>query len=219
MTFRNGFHFYLHVTKSHLILAAKIGPAICVSNLAPTTFTSFPSSEQKVMQNYTMLTLTTDKMSAKALAEDIPMRIFYSPKACDFDRTNLANSIQQKLHDIVQSLSSGTPSQPAYRFLAAELWGRRIQIVFDVNHHKYEYETAHILAENNLPVFRLQSATNAASLIRDTDLDIRVNERIAQLHNLNGTKARPPYIADHTQGADPVVYLAPRVKNAADVIP
>ena len=72
------------------------------------------------------------------------------------------------------------------------------------------------MAENNLPVFRLQS-TNSANLIRASDLDIRVNERIAQLHNLNGTIARPPYMADHTQGAEPVVYTALRVRNAVDV--
>ncbi len=158
------------------------------------------------------MALTTDKKSAEALHKDIPMRIFYNPKASDFDSTNLANSIQQKLCDIVQSLPSATHTRPSHRFLAAERWGRRLVIVFDVNHHKYKWETAHILAENDLPVFRLQS-TNPANLVRDTNLDVRINGRIAQLHNLNGTIVRPPYIADHTQGAGPVVYTAVRVKS------
>ena len=122
------------------------------------------------------------------------------------------NSIQQKLHDIVQSLPSGNHPRPSFRFLAAERWGRRILIVFDINHHRYEWETAHTLVENNLPVFQLHS-TNPANLIRNTVLDGRIITRIAQLHNLNGIIARPPYITDHTQGADPIVYKAPRVKD------
>jgi hypothetical protein len=165
-----------------------------------------------------MITLIADEKSAEALNKATPMRILYNPKACDFDDTNLANSIQQKLHEIVQSLPSGNHPRPILRFLAAERWGRRILIVFDINHRRYNWETAHILAENDLPVFQLKS-TNTTNLIRDTDLDGRVNERIAQLHNLNGTITRPPYITDHTQGADPVVYTALRVKNTTDVSP
>ena len=160
------------------------------------------------------MTLTTDKKSAEALHKDIPMRIFYNPKASNFDSTNLAYSIQQKLCGIVQSLSSATHTRPSHRFLAAERWGRRMVIVFDVNHHEYKWETAHILAENNLPVFRLQS-TNSANLVRNTDLDVRINGRNPKLHNLNGTIIRPPYIADHTHDAGPVVYTAVRVKSTA----
>jgi hypothetical protein len=87
-------------------------------------------------------------------------------------------------------------------------------IVFDVNHHEYKWETAHLLVEDNLPVFRLQS-TSSANLVRATDLDVRVNGRIAELHNLNGTIVLPPYIADHTQEVGPVVYAAVRVKSTA----
>ncbi|KAL3418458.1 hypothetical protein PVAG01_10174 [Phlyctema vagabunda] len=160
-----------------------------------------------------MMTLTIDTKSAEALKDDTPMRVFYYPKACDFDVVNLAKSIQQKLDDIVQSFPSTAHHDSSHRFLAAECWGTRIAIVFDVNHDRYDWETAHSPAENKLPVFRLQP-TKPTNLVRDTSLDVRINDRIAQLHNLNGFSTRPPYIADHTQGADPVIYTALRVKNA-----
>jgi hypothetical protein len=47
---------------------------------------------QVVAKLYAM-TLTTDKKSAEALHENIPMRMFYIPKASDFDSTNLVYSI------------------------------------------------------------------------------------------------------------------------------
>lgn len=157
--------------------------------------------------------------SAEALKDDTPMRIFYYPKACDFDGVlNLAKSIQQKLDDIVRSFPSTSHHGSSHRFLAAECWGRRIAIVFDVNHGRYDWETAHSLAENRLPVFRLQP-TQPTNLVRDSSLDVRINDRIAQLHNLNGFSTRPPYIADHTEGADPVTYTALRVKNAEGIAP
>ena len=63
----------------------------------------FLSSER--LYSDTMMTLNTDEKAAEALNKVTPMRIFYNPKACDFDDTNLANSVRNKgrghLHQLI----------------------------------------------------------------------------------------------------------------------
>ncbi|RDL31539.1 uncharacterized protein BP5553_09748 [Venustampulla echinocandica] len=155
-----------------------------------------------------------DEEARKALKDRLPFRVFLDPLAQDFAADYL-RSAQQFVHgqirDIFQSESPG-PNSLLLQLLAVEIWGRRIFIVLDVNHDTYDWDTAHNTLENNLPVFRfkLHKDKKRGNITRDKALDRRVNNRIAELHRLNGLDVRPPYLADHSPGADPIQYRAPR---------
>ena len=70
------------------------------------------------------MALTVDAKSADALKDDAPMRVFYYPKACEFDGANLANSIHHKVDDIVQSSPFTVHHGSTHRFLRSRMLGK-----------------------------------------------------------------------------------------------
>ncbi|KAF4632695.1 hypothetical protein G7Y89_g5432 [Cudoniella acicularis] len=151
---------------------------------------------------------------AKALEDQSPIRIFLDPLTSLFDSTDYRRSVDQFVQNQVRDiLQSSTPNnKPLLRLLVIEIWGKRTFIVVDVNHHAYDSHTAHDPSKNNLVVYRIKVRRDGGCVMisRDTRLDRRVNERVADLHRLNGVNASPPYLADHSPGADPIQYTSPR---------
>ena len=161
---------------------------------------------------------TFDEEAAKALEAQLPIRLFLDPLCRDFDRTDYVKSVELFIErDVREKVQSATPESetetpPLLRLLAVQVWGKRILIVLDVNHDAYNWDTAHHLSNNRLPVFRfiLDKDRKRATIARAKALDSRVNHTIAKVHRLNGTAVHPPYLEDHSPGADPIVFRAPR---------
>ena len=155
---------------------------------------------------------TFDEAAAKALGDRLPLRVFLDPLSRDF-APDYAQSVESFLQgQITDIFQSGTSESLLIKLLAVEIWGKRVLIVFDVNHQTYNWDTAHDISKNSLPVFRfkLDKDKKNASITRDKALDQRVNFTIAELHRRNGYDTYPPYVADHSRGADPLHYSAPR---------
>ncbi|RDL33036.1 uncharacterized protein BP5553_08475 [Venustampulla echinocandica] len=153
-----------------------------------------------------------DEAAAKALGDRLPFRVFLYPLARDFApdyEQSVASFIQGQITDIFQSAAT---ESPLIKLLAVEIWGKRVLIVFDVNHQNYDWQTAHDISKNNPPIFRfkLGKDKNNALITRDKALDYRVNFTIADLHKRNGYSAHPPYVADRSRGAAPLHYNDPR---------
>jgi|ERR1712093_139100 len=158
---------------------------------------------------------TFDEITTNALRDQRPIRLFLNPLTRLFDSTDYRGSVeafvQNQLRDILRSAIVDTECQLLLQPLAIEIWGRRALIVVDVNYYSYDWHTAHDLEINMLEVYRLvlEKEGKNAAIRRDTTLDLRVNRQVAELHRLNGV-LRPPYLADHSPGADPVQYRSLR---------
>merc|ERR1712093_668534 len=158
---------------------------------------------------------TFDEITTNALRDQRPIRLFLNPLTRLFDSTDYRGSVeafvQNQLGDILRSAIVDTECQLLLQPLAIEIWGRRTLIVVDVNYYGYDWHTAHDLKTNMLEVYRLvlEKEGKNAAIRRDKTLDLRVNRQGAELHRLNGV-LRPPYLADHSPGADPVQYRSLR---------
>jgi hypothetical protein len=163
--------------------------------------------------------ITLDEDVTKALRDQLPIRVFLDPLTRLFDGTDCRGSVegfvQNQVRDILRSVAPDSQCQPLLRPLAIEIWGRRTLIVVDVNHFAYDWHTAHDLARNKLGVYRLGLDKDGkyATIRRDKALDRRVNQKVADLHRLNGDQIHPPYIADQSPGADPIQYRSPRLSQ------
>lgn len=159
---------------------------------------------------------TFDEDATEALRERLPIRVFLDPLTRLFDGTDYHGSVeafvQNQVRDILRSATPDSQCQPLLRPLAIEIWGKRTLIVVDVNHYTYDWHTAHDLASNKIAVYRLglEKDGKHTSIRRDKALDLRVNQKVAELHRLNGNQIHPPYLADHSPGADPIQYRSPR---------
>lgn len=98
-------------------------------------------------------------------------------------------------------------------YLAREDWGRTIQFVFDVFHASYDFTTAHGIHDIAVVVVSL-GGKNERRWFASRPQQQEVNETVAHIHDLNGWETRPPYLANHVNGAIPV-YDNPR--NMSDL--
>lgn len=93
-------------------------------------------------------------------------------------------------------------------YLAREDWGRTIQFVFDIFHASYDFTTAHTIHDIAVVVVSL-GEKNERRWFASRPQQKEVNKTVAHLHDLNGWETRPPYLANHANGAIPV-YDNPR---------
>lgn len=98
--------------------------------------------------------------------------------------------------------------QPQVRLLAKQKWGTRVFLVFDISNTCYDPVMGHLPAQNNLPVSIVRLGQKTQAYPAGPQIQNRVNNDIAQAHNLNGPGSLPPFVTDYTFG--PPVYLNPR---------
>lgn len=93
-------------------------------------------------------------------------------------------------------------------FLAIDIWSERSFIVIDLNHHDYNYDTAHH-CQKVLPVYVLQQQGRSRrwALTRWPQEDKSLMMQLADLHNVNGYDVAIPFLEDHTR---PLFHANPR---------
>jgi hypothetical protein len=104
-------------------------------------------------------------------------------------------------------LMLGIPGTKAF-FLACEDWGRTIIFIFDLFNDSYDCRTAHHACDMTVIMVSLGGKNEKKWFALPAEKE-QVNKGIADLHNLNGWEARPPYFASHDRGAVPT-YPSPR---------
>ncbi|CCF43617.1 hypothetical protein CH063_03117, partial [Colletotrichum higginsianum] len=103
-----------------------------------------------------------------------------------------------------------TPNDPdAVKLLATERWDIRTYIVFDVFHDTYDPDTAHLSAEDHLPVISVFLSQKDSAGIAGMPMANEVNSDIRALHNSTGPGSRPPFFVDRADGKAPF-YPNPR---------
>lgn len=93
-------------------------------------------------------------------------------------------------------------------FLAIEVWGHRAFLAIDINHHDYDYDTAH-KSTSVLPVYVLRKHGKRPvwALIRWPREDHSLTMRLADLHNAVGFDCPTPFLQDHNAR---IVSVTPR---------
>lgn len=129
------------------------------------------------------------------------------PKAWD-STADLIPVALQVLED-KQLLKDSHNLQSNLVLLSKHKWQTRVMFVFDISNTAYDTEKGHLPEQNQLPVVvvslgRTATAYEANNMVRE-----RVNNSIAEAHNLNGINGCPPFLEDHTTGSPPL-YLNPR---------
>jgi hypothetical protein len=97
----------------------------------------------------------------------------------------------------------------AVRVLAKERWDLRTYIVFDVFHHTYEPDNAHLRGQNDLPVISVFLGAKECASVAATPMANKVNKDIRTIHDATGPGSRPPFVVDHKDGKVPF-YSNPR---------
>ncbi|KAH8435263.1 uncharacterized protein LDX57_012894 [Aspergillus melleus] len=84
-------------------------------------------------------------------------------------------------------------------FLAIDVWSERTFLVIDVNHHDYDFHTAH-KTNAVLPVYVLRPHGKGRdwALIRWPQEDEPLAAKLADLHNVNGFDIPTPFLENHT---------------------
>jgi hypothetical protein len=153
---------------------------------------------------------TFDMGAAEALKDRLPIRIFLDLLTRIFDCTDYHRSVeefvQNRVGDILQSATSGSQNQLLIQPVTIENWGKRTWIVVDVNHNTYNWYITHNFKNNKLAVYQLylDKDRKFMTIRRNKTLYLRINQRVAELHRLNGFEVRPPYYTDYSEGADPI---------------
>ncbi|KAJ5937107.1 hypothetical protein N7466_003557 [Penicillium verhagenii] len=88
--------------------------------------------------------------------------------------------------------------------LVEQKWNKRIFLIYDFFHANYNYETAHLQTEAEIPVLQVDSRRTMIIRSAGPAFQARVNGDVRQIHNLNGYTTKPPYIDDHSGGNIPV---------------
>ena len=83
-------------------------------------------------------------------------------------------------------------------FLAIEVWGNRIYIAIDINHHDYNFDTAH-KTKTILPVYVLRQHGKGRgwALIRWPQEDEPLGAKLTDLHNANGFDVKTPFLKNY----------------------
>ncbi|KAJ5110333.1 hypothetical protein NUU61_001590 [Penicillium alfredii] len=93
-------------------------------------------------------------------------------------------------------------------FLAIDVWSERTFMVIDINHHDYDFHTAH-KTKAILPVYVLQQRRRNRpwTLIRWPQEDGPLAASLADLHNVNGFDTLTPFLENHNSR---IVHANPR---------
>ncbi|PLB55825.1 hypothetical protein P170DRAFT_506337 [Aspergillus steynii IBT 23096] len=92
-------------------------------------------------------------------------------------------------------------------FLAIDVWSERAFLVIDINHHDYDFDTAHKdTAVFPVCVLRQRGRGRDWVLIRWPREDEPLAAMLADLHNVNGSDPIP-FLEDHTSR---LVHASPR---------
>ncbi|KAJ5542366.1 hypothetical protein N7535_004786 [Penicillium sp. DV-2018c] len=93
-------------------------------------------------------------------------------------------------------------------FLAIDIWSERTFIVIDVNHHDYDFQTAHkTLAVLPVYVLRQLGKNRGWALIRWPQEDEPLAANLADLHNVSGFDTPTPFLENHNTR---IVHANPR---------
>lgn len=110
---------------------------------------------------------------------------------------------------VVSEIFPGWERDSRILFLAIEIWGERVFLAIDINHHDYNFKTAH-KSTTILPVSVLREHRRSGrgwNLIRWPQEDRPIAKTVADLHNANGFDVQTPFLANHNS---PVIYSNPR---------
>ncbi|CRL30799.1 unnamed protein product [Penicillium camemberti] len=134
---------------------------------------------------------------------DIPKRIVIRLKTGSLDSQDYRASANR----VVSEVFPDWESDSRILFLVIDVWSERTFIVIDINHHDYDFWTAH-KAKTVLPVFVLRQHGKRRDwvLIRWPQGDEPLGAQLADLHNVNGFDATP-FLENHNSR---IVHANPR---------
>lgn len=126
--------------------------------------------------------------------------------------TDDAQVIDAALHLVSQVHHRGQEiwTRRGHKLIAKEMWECFNCLVVDVAHDEYNWNTAHLEGENDLPVITVRfSGKKETASIEGAAITTRVNQELRQLHDNEGYDSKPPFFVDHTNGRVPT-YPKPR---------
>ncbi|QKX53285.1 uncharacterized protein TRUGW13939_00363 [Talaromyces rugulosus] len=131
-------------------------------------------------------------------------RIVMKMKTRCLNPDDYANSAKTILNDIFPNWESDN----RILFLAVEVFEERAFMAFDINHHDYDFRTAH-QDKSPLPVYVLKRVHKGRNwdLIRLPRDDTIICTRLAELHRAHGYDVELPIVEDHTSV---IVHANPR---------
>lgn len=137
------------------------------------------------------------------LENDIAKRIVIKVKTKSLDSQDYRASANR----VVSEVFPDWENDPRVLFLAIDVWSERTFIVIDINHHDYDFGTAH-KAKTVFPVFVLRQHGRRQDwvLIRCPQEDEPLGAQLADLHNVNGFDATP-FLENHNSR---IVHANPR---------
>ncbi|CAG8933767.1 unnamed protein product [Penicillium salamii] len=129
------------------------------------------------------------------LKNDIAKRIVFKAKTQNLDSQHYIASANRAISEVFPDWES----DPRILFLAMDVWSERTFIVIDINHHDYDFGTAH-KTKTILPVFVLSQHRKRRdwALIRWPKEDESLAAQLADLHNVNGFDV-PPFLENHNE--------------------
>lgn len=101
-------------------------------------------------------------------------------------------------YEVVNEVFPGWEHDIRVLFLAIEAWGERTYMAIDINHHNYDFGTAH-KTNTILPVYVLQQYRKRKgwALVRWPQEDEPLATKLAYLHNVNGFGIPTPFLENH----------------------
>jgi hypothetical protein len=131
-------------------------------------------------------------------------RIVMKMNTEQLDPHDYRNSAKRILNDILPNWEHDN----RILFLAVDVFHDRTYMAFDINHHDYNFRTAH-QDKTTLPVYALLRVHKGRkwALVRWPQEDDRLCTRLANLHEDHGYDIELPIVEDHTSM---IVHANPR---------
>lgn len=119
-------------------------------------------------------------------------------------RKHSANLTSQEIRDSAYSVANEIfpdwEHDSRVLFLAIEFWSDHTFLAIDINHHDYNFDTAH-RSTTILPVFVLSKKRRTGwKLVRWPVGDKMLVEHLAHLHNVHGFDTPTPFLESHILG-------------------
>lgn len=127
--------------------------------------------------------------------DDDAKRIVMKMKTGQLDSRDYLSSARRILNDIFPDWEH----DKRILFLALDVFHDRTYMAFDINHHDYNFLTAH-KDKTALPVYVLRRVHTGQTwaLVRWPQEDDNLCKRLAELHRAHGYDFKLPIVEDHT---------------------
>ena len=118
-----------------------------------------------------------------------------------------SQEIRDSAYNVVHEIFPDWEQDSRVLFLAIEVWSDHTYLAIDINHHNYNFDTAH-QSTAVFPVFVLSKKRRRGwKLVRWPLGEMMLTKKLAYLHNVHGFDTPTPFLESHISGT---VHANPR---------